>query len=222
MDWNSDWKSHPSFLQILQDIGGLPRALQYVLEECLGNVQEKAEHFFTNMNSAPFHVYFHNVAQKLDSIYNIESFVTNNKKIAEKILHHCITDLEISLDDNLGGPFTLEELEQNKHIILRKSNGLYIIEMPFFFIYIYNSYLRLVKGDLEGPFHITSKFDWHQWEVFNAHYEVFWNNLLLRYKNPQPDNNPECEMNIDQKNPVIVTLGELYRGAHGSETCMFF
>src|SRR5207244_3367082 len=85
-------------------------------------------------------------------------------------------------------------------LILRNPGpNTYFIEMPFYFIYIYNIWLNTIPVTIHKMF-----MAWDTWEKFVANYEVFQNNILVEL----------------EKYKGVISLKEFYRGAIGKDSVL--
>lgn len=195
------WKLCKPLLQLLDDTGGLPRALQYLFAVCFNY---GGEQLFHSLETQSFNKIFYSTLDRLEGAYNIIKRVKENRRLALELLHHCIDAIPVELDDCLdpnAPKDTIANLERDAHIILsrHKDTPKYIINMPFFFLYTYNYTLGIVPPPLERAFQVDHTMYWQEWELFVAHYEAFRNNLLIRRGFQQ------------------LPLEELYRGAYGKK-----
>ncbi|GBC05179.1 hypothetical protein RclHR1_06080008 [Rhizophagus clarus] len=199
------WMLCRPFLQLLEDTGGLPRALQYVFEVCF-EIEVDRKKFFNDIHNQHFNIIFNNVKHRLQMRYNIYETIEKNKKLALELLYHSIDAIpvlrETCLDPN-DEVCTIKNLERDAHIILSScddtSSG-FTIKMPFFFICLYNDKLKIMDFNLEETFRVQNAMHWQDWELFVAYYEAFRTNLLIKRGNR------------------TVRLGELYRGVYGTES----
>ncbi|GBC06268.1 hypothetical protein RclHR1_06720004 [Rhizophagus clarus] len=183
------WKLCSKFLHIIQDTGGLPRVLQYMLTLCFEELNTEGE-FFRKISEQDFGNISRLTANKLQSLYGIYNTIRASNKIAWELLYHCVMEKLVAPGDCLdpnNKTDTIENLETETHVILKESKkpGHYYIEMPFLFVVLYNDILRIVPIKQD-------------WEIFVAFYEAFINNMLF-----------------EREEKSEVTLEELYRGAHG-------
>ena len=193
------WKYCRQMLQLLRDTGGLPRALQRLFIECFGDYGKHGRKFFEKLENKEldFVDYFIKVKDSLNKQYGIKDYVENNEKVAMKLMYYCIEGIAIApdkcLDDN-NPDLTIRSLERDKHIILSSAgcNG-FLINMPFYFICLYNDVLCIIKPTL------VRKFYDEQWEVFVAYHEAFRTNLAIRM------------------GKTTMTLRELYPNAYESD-----
>jgi hypothetical protein len=131
------WMLCRPFLQLLEDTGGLPRAIQYVFEVCFEAAGKK---FFDNLHNQHFNTIFYNVKHCLQARYNIYETIEKNKKLALELLYHSIDAITVHRKtclDPSDQRYTIENLERDAHIILSPCNDTpseFTIKMPFFFI----------------------------------------------------------------------------------------
>ncbi|PKK62363.1 hypothetical protein RhiirC2_759666 [Rhizophagus irregularis] len=198
------WKYCRQMLQLLRDTGGLPRALQRLFIVCFGADGKQGREFFEKLEKKDikFVDYFIKVKDSLDKQYGIKDYVENNRNVAMKLIYFCIEGIAIDpnkcLDDN-NPALTIRSLERDKHIILsfvEQSAGcnLFLINMPFYFICLYNDVLCIVKPILVHLFY-DERMYWEEWEVFVAYHEAFRTNLAIKM------------------GKTIMTLRELYPNA---------
>jgi hypothetical protein len=133
----------------------------------------------------------------------LEGFLTKleNRETALEILFHAIRGAPTTRNKFIG-KVSVERMEQDGHIFVEPGEGLdrhnLYIRMPFLFIYIYNSYLRVLPPGMETLFNHEAKITWQTWESFNAVFEVFNNNFLV------------------EKGNSLNTIGNIYHRADGS------
>ncbi|GBC48487.2 hypothetical protein GLOIN_2v1656427 [Rhizophagus irregularis DAOM 181602=DAOM 197198] len=201
------WMLCQPFLQLLEDTGGLPRALQYVLDECF-KIEGGEKEFFEKIYKQHFNTIFYNVKHHLQERYNIYKTIENNEKLALELLYHSIDAIPVSYNtclDPSKQDYTIEKLERDSHIILNPCDHYsfeFTIKMPFFFICLYNDKLKIVDRELEEVFPVQNEMYWQSWEIFVANYDAFRTNLLIK------------------RGKKSARLGELYRGAHGTQTTL--
>ncbi|KAF9318936.1 hypothetical protein BG006_003073 [Podila minutissima] len=200
------WMPKMAFFHLLTATGGLPRALQLLLEEFFGRRQEKCNTFKDTvenigMNADPI---FMNVARKLDDFYSITAFADNHKELVRALIRLCIFQQPSSrtlAPSDIFPELTLDVLERDAHTILEESevHGKVLVRIPFFFLHLYNSTLDEVRNHLRSAF-------LHDWmedreraiiERFIAEYEVLRTNILI---------------GVGRE---TATLGEIYQGALG-------
>jgi hypothetical protein len=161
------WMLCQPFLQLLEDTGGLPRALQYIFDECFkSNVEIESNGFFDNIYNQNFNTIFGNVKRRLQERYNMYRTIETNKKLALELLYHSIDAIPVSREkclDPSDQNSTIENLERDTHIILNPcdvTSFKFAIKMPFFFICIYNDELKVVNGKLEEVFQVQNQQSW--------------------------------------------------------------
>src|SRR5581483_6881054 len=128
------WKLCSPFIQIIQDTGGLPRALQHMLIICLQGLNAKGE-FFSKISEQDFENISRLTADKLECLYGIYNTIKENKHLARELLYHCVMGKLVTPEECLDPndkTRTIENLETNTHIILKESNqhDHFYIEMP--------------------------------------------------------------------------------------------
>ena len=193
-----EWKIHLPFLQLLGDMGGLPRAISYLLDECFGKGYSGGLEFFQRISSLSFYQYFISVTKSVKSKYGLEGFILEHKAAAIEVLGHAIRATSITRDGVLGN-VSVEEMELKGHLFLHKVETNYYFRMPFLFIFIYNQYLKIIPSELaDVAFNPDNKMTWQGWESFNAIFQVFLNNLLFY-----------------EKGKIDFTLGDFYYKADG-------
>ncbi|RGB21675.1 hypothetical protein C1646_777539 [Rhizophagus diaphanus] len=180
------WKYCRQMLQLLRDTGGLPRALQRLFIVCFGVDGERGRKFFEKLEKKDlnFADYFIKVKDSLDKQYGIKDYVVNNEKVAMKLMYYCIEGIAIAprecLDDN-NPDLTIRSLERDKHIILSSAEqsaryNLFLINMPFYFICLYNDVLCIVSPTLIRKLYDNRMY----WKEFLAYHEAFRTNLAIR------------------------------------------
>ncbi|RGB30818.1 hypothetical protein C1646_764835 [Rhizophagus diaphanus] len=159
------WKYCRQMLQLLRDTGGLPHALHRLFIVCFGV----------------------DVKDSLDKQYGITDYVVNNEKVAMKLIYYCIEGIAIASNECLeddNPDLTIRSLERDKHIILssvKQSDGRdkFLINMPFYFICLYNDVLCIVSPTLIRKLN-DNRMYWEKWEEFVAYHEAFRTNLAIR------------------------------------------
>jgi len=195
-----EWKMQLPFLQLLGDMGGLPRAISYLLEECFGKNFSRGQDFFQTICSKSFYPIFIRIADSITKKYGLEGFVLKNKAAALQVLNHAIRNISVTRDVVLGN-VVIEQMEQDGHIFLHRVGTDYYFRMPFLFIFIYDQYLHIIPRELaEVAFNHDNKVMWQDWESFNAIFQVFMNNFL-----------------IYEKGKIDLSLGEFYYKADGHD-----
>ncbi|PKK64648.1 hypothetical protein RhiirC2_787204, partial [Rhizophagus irregularis] len=167
------WKYCRQMLQLLRDTGGLPRALQRLFIVCFGADGRQGREFFKKLErkEVDFVDYFIKVKDTLDKQYGIKYYVKNNRNVATKLMYFCIEGIPIDpngcLDEN-NPALTIRSLESDKHIIIssvkvEQSDELFFINMPFYFICLYNDILSIVNPTLVRKFY-DERMYWKEWE----------------------------------------------------------
>ncbi|CAB4395442.1 unnamed protein product [Rhizophagus irregularis] len=195
-DTNYWWTLDRSFIKFLDDARGLPRAIEYILDEIL------KEDLFKKHTWNPTG-FFIKIATRLDLSYNITTFVKEHKDLALALLKNCLKSDSIERTDKVlkddVNSLTYGELERDKHIILEDVDGKLFIAMPVYFIHLYNTTLDLADVILsEALISNQRSMEWQHWETFVAHFEMFKVNLLASGK-------------------TTAKLNEIYPGAFGNE-----
>ncbi|KAF9371256.1 hypothetical protein BGX21_005209 [Mortierella sp. AD011] len=182
-DGHFKWTLCRHFLQLLEDTGGLPRAMELLFNECF-NVR-KPEYFFKNINNINFEAIFANIKAGLQTRYKLYNIAQEKRLLILSLLQYSISGKPVTRatvlipDDNKS---YIENLECDNDIFLDPvidSTTEFIIRMPFFFLCNYNDILRVVNIKLEDAFKLDRELHWQDWENFVAHFEVFRNNLLI-------------------------------------------
>jgi hypothetical protein len=195
-----EWKMHLPFLQLLGDMGGLPRAISYLLEECFGKDYSRGPEFFQKISSLSFYPIFTSIAKSVKEKYGLEGFILNHKAAALEVLGHAIRGVSVTRDRVLGNT-SVEEMEYKGHIFLQQVETNYYFRMPFLFVFIYNQHLRIIPNELaQVAFNQDNKVTWQSWESFNALFQVFLNNFLLY-----------------EKGKINLTLADFYHKADGHD-----
>jgi hypothetical protein len=201
--FNADnkWKLNLPFLILLTDMGGLPRAIQCLLEECFGKDFSKGKEFFEKLSGPseiPLYEIFNVVANSIKVKYGIPDFIKNNQEAALEVLNYSLRNVLVEREQVLGN-LTISSMEQSGYIFLHEAYpGELYFRMPFIFLDIYNQYFRIIPPDelYEAPFNHNSEMSW---EKFNALFQVFMINLFCK------------------KEKNYTTLGEFYNGAEGHD-----
>ena len=195
-----EWKMCLPFLQLLGDMGGLPRAISYLLEECFGGNFSQGQDFFQTISSKSFFPIFTRIADSITKKYGLEGLILKNKAAALQVLNHAIRNISVTRDVVLGN-VVIEQMEQDGHIFLHQVGTDYYFRMPFIFIFIYNQHLHFIPRELaEVAFNHDNKVTWQDWESFNALFQIFMNNFLLY-----------------EKAKINLTLGDFFYKADGNE-----
>ncbi|KAI8345625.1 hypothetical protein B0O80DRAFT_472404 [Mortierella sp. GBAus27b] len=197
------WMLCRQFLQLLEDTGGLPRALQYLFEQCF-SVGSK-ETFFRNITTQDFNTIHAGTKLELSKRYKIRDAIDKNEQLARRLLHYSISGIPVQRADNMdpgNTNVTVESLERDTHIILVPNGSAFVIKMPLFFISIYNDRLHILDRKLGEQLSVQHDMCWQEWELFVACHEALRNNLLI-------------DLGRD-----TVKLSEVYPGAYGTSTTL--
>ncbi|KAF9537361.1 hypothetical protein EC957_008401 [Mortierella hygrophila] len=202
-----EWMPKMAFFHLLSATGGLPRALQLLLEEFFGRQLEKCATFpdtLLNIDMTADRI-FSRVASNLDSCYYISTFVQTHQELVPALVRLCIfqqsSPRTLAPSDRFP-ELTLEVLERRTHVILEdinEPNGKVLVRIPFFFLHLYNIASIEVRNRLGSAFFYEWMEDW-KWRSFEhilAEYEALRTNLLI----------------ADGRE--AATLGEIYQGAVG-------
>ncbi|KAF9343227.1 hypothetical protein BGX34_007062, partial [Mortierella sp. NVP85] len=197
------WMLCRQFLQLLEDTGGLPRALQYLFGQCFRAASKGT--FFRDITKHDFNAIYASTKHELDKRYKIRDAIDENKQLALRLLHYSINGIPVQRLDKMDPDdpkVTVESLERDTHIILVPHESAFVIKMPLFFISIYNDRLHILNRKLGEQLLVQHDMYWQEWELFVAYYEAFRNNLLI-------------DLGRDK-----VKLSEVYPGAYGSSTTL--
>ncbi|KAF9377280.1 hypothetical protein BGX21_003222 [Mortierella sp. AD011] len=205
---HSQWMSKKAFLYLLSVTGGLPRALQLLLEELFGRRLEKRATFSEKLHDIDMNTerIFDKVAANLDTYYSITSFAETHQELVRALVRLYI--LQKPSPRNLAPcddfpTLTLDVLERDTHTILEDSKeipGKVLVRIPFFFLHLYNTAIEEIRNRLGSAF----LHDWVQdreWGFFEhmiAEYEALRTNLLI------------------DGGRNTATLGDIYQGAIGN------
>ncbi|KAG0212656.1 hypothetical protein BGX28_005852 [Mortierella sp. GBA30] len=203
----SRWMPTMAFFHLLSATGGLPRALQLLLEEFFGRELEKCNAFVDRVGDINMNIdqTFSIVANRLDSHYAITTFAQKHKELVHALVRLCILQRpseRTHAPSNKSRQLTLDVLERDTHMILevsKESPGKVLVRIPCFFLHLYNT----VTGDIRDRLGSAFLKDWeqdHEWRFFEriiAEYERLRTCLLI---------GGGCEE---------TTLGEIYQGALG-------
>lgn len=195
------WWLHLPFLQLLSDLGGLPRPVSYFLEHCFGPGpdHQKGKAFFDNLLQAECFPIFNDITRSVQDAYGIESFIAKNQQAATQVLRHSLCALPVRLDTILSN-VVVEKMELDGHVFLERiEEGWLLFKMPVLFICIYNRFLSIIPRALMQPFSQDTTFYWQSWEKFNAFFEAFVTNTHVSLGTSD------------------MELGSLIWGAYGSD-----
>ncbi|KAG0012961.1 hypothetical protein BGZ81_001292 [Podila clonocystis] len=202
-----EWMPKMAFFRLLSATGGLPRALQLVLEELFGARQEKFRTFPDTVDDIGMNAdrIFMKIAHNLDNYYSITTFAETHKELARALVRLCIfqqlSSRTLAPSDRFP-ELTLDVLERDTHTILEESDeahGKVLVRIPFFFLHIYNATIGEVRNRLGSAFlhDWVGDREWGFFERFIAEYEVLHTNLLIG------------------EGHKAATLGDIYQGVLG-------
>lgn len=183
------WMPKMAFFHLLSATGGLPRALQLLLEELFGRQQEKCNTFKDTVENIGMNAdrIFMKVANNLDICYSISAFANTHKELVHALVRLWIfrqpsprTHVPSDLFPNLN----LDVLERDAHMILEDSDDAHrnvLVRIPFFFLHIYNKTIDKVWNRVRSAFlhDWVEDREWAFLEHLIAEYEVVRTNLLI-------------------------------------------
>ncbi|KAF9967355.1 hypothetical protein BGZ73_000572 [Actinomortierella ambigua] len=199
------WMPKREFFHLLAASGGLPRALQFVLEELFGSQLERYGTFGRTVSEIDKDVdrIFDKVATRLDTAYSITNFAGAHKELVHALVRLCILEKpspRTLAPSNKFPALTLVALERDSHTILEDSPGdKVLVRIPHFFLHIYNTVIDEVRNYLGVAF-VHNWEEGHEWKFFEhiiAEYEALRTKLLIE---------GGCN---------VATLGSIYKGAVG-------
>ncbi|KAG0208983.1 hypothetical protein B0O80DRAFT_496941 [Mortierella sp. GBAus27b] len=184
-----EWMPEMAFFRLLSATGGLPRALQLLLEDVFGYGQEKCSTFRALVDDISLNAdqIFRRVANKLDNYYSITAFAQEHKELVRALVRLCIFQqpcLRSHAPSDHFPKLTLDALERHTHTILEeseKAHGRVLVRIPFFFLNIYNSAITEIQSLLFSAF-LKDWEQFHGWRFFEtiiAEYEVFRTGLII-------------------------------------------
>ncbi|CAG8470501.1 11311_t:CDS:2 [Paraglomus occultum] len=143
-------------LLLLSDTGGLPRAIQYLLDEFFGTYFQSIKEFCQTLSLADYkNDIFPQVATRLNTQYHVKNFAYHNQKLVSQLIYQCINSTPFDRREwpSSNPSRTYEDLEQETHVILVNHNAFngdtrVKIEILFFFIYLYNKVTQQINGTL--------------------------------------------------------------------------
>lgn len=154
-------------------MGGLPRAVSYLLFECFGEDFSRGLEFFDKLSkgTVSFHDIFGRICTSISKKYGVEGFVIGNRLATLEVLEHAIRSQPVTRD-MLMDTITLEEMELHGHVFLEQVDPSFsVIHMPFLFLFLYNRHLNIIPLQLaDVAFNHNNKVNWQDWESFNALY----------------------------------------------------
>ncbi|CAB5364583.1 unnamed protein product [Rhizophagus irregularis] len=194
--------------QLLLDTGGLPRALEYLFTEFFGQGFTSVREFFEELETKTPSRIYSEIVYKLDDAYNISTYASDHKKLIYEIVYRNIMEIESKMSDELqDGRFIikLEHLERDRHLILRKLEVTrkVLIDIPYFFMYIYVDELGIFSNKLDRAFLPDSDWSWEDFEIFIADFiasKIRMIHVLEKTKS--------------------LKLGDFFHGAQGSDVTL--
>ncbi|CAB5104331.1 unnamed protein product [Rhizophagus irregularis] len=194
--------------QLLLDTGGLPRALEYLFTEFFGQGFTSVKEFFEELETKTPSRIYSKIVYKLDDAYNISTYASDHKKLIYEIVYRNIMEIESKMSDELqDGRFIikLEHLERDRHLILRKLEVTrkVLIDIPYFFMYIYVDELGIFSNKLDRAFLPDSDWSWEDFEIFIADFiasKIRMIHVLEKTKS--------------------LKLGDFFHGAQGSDVTL--
>ncbi|RUS16922.1 hypothetical protein BC937DRAFT_90638 [Endogone sp. FLAS-F59071] len=184
--------------RLVSSTGGLPRALQYLLEVFTGSLEMHGD-----LSSSVEADYFTSTAKNLDKSYSISTFATENKELVNQLIYrflYAIPCLRNYAPLPTAPTLTLEVLQRDTHTILEQIPGdrRVLVKIPNFFLYLYFE----AFGHLTEPMKRYCLKSWdseefQSFERFVADFKMFRMNLLV-------------DVGISN-----TTVGDFYHGARG-------
>ncbi|UZO07645.1 uncharacterized protein OCT59_027924 [Rhizophagus irregularis] len=186
------WKLCAPLLQLLIDTGGLPRALEKLFDVCFKTIGGNGKKFFEDLEYDYDNI-FSIVKNDLEKMYDIYRKVDDEMELYMNLLYHCVEGIPVeenkrldnkkdNKEDNKGT--TVKDLQTDGHFALSSYDGrdLFLIEMPFLFVCIYNDKLKIVDVELmKKAFSVNNNYMyWQEWELFVAHHISFRVNLAIK------------------------------------------
>ncbi|KAK3817757.1 MAG: hypothetical protein J3Q66DRAFT_190071 [Benniella sp.] len=181
----SDWMPKLGIFRLLSATGGLPRALQILLENLFGRTLDECQAFAGRVNDFDNNAdqTFTTVAHRLDEHYRVRDFAETHRDIAHELMRLCILETPSLRTQLLSNRFTLDALERDTHTILEDSKeyGKVLVRIPYFFLYLYNTVTQDVGSLLSSAFlkNWEQLQGWRFFETLIAEYEVFRTNLII-------------------------------------------
>ncbi|UZO15350.1 uncharacterized protein OCT59_006777 [Rhizophagus irregularis] len=172
--------------------GGLPRALEKLLDVCFKTIGGNGKKFFEDLEYDYDNI-FSIVKNDLEKMYDIYRKVDDEMELYMNLLYHCVEGIPVeenkrldnkkdNKEDNKGT--TVKDLQTDGHFALSSYDGrdLFLIEMPFLFVCIYNDKLKIVDVELmKKAFSVNNNYMyWQEWELFVAHHISFRVNLAIK------------------------------------------
>ncbi|KAI1290658.1 hypothetical protein EDD11_009120 [Mortierella claussenii] len=205
----NQWMPKKALLHLLSATGGLPRALQLLLESFFGKQANDNTKFIEWLSDidANTDIIFNKVADRLNDFYRITEFAEKNKEVVCALVRLCLLQEPAQRGFRpceQHSNVTLELLECDAHTILEDSgdnDGKVLVRIPFFFLHLYNKGVNHVQSRLRKIFLRDWVEDrgWDFYESIIAEYEALRTELLIA------------------GGRTTITLGDLYKGALGRQ-----
>ncbi|KAF9403998.1 hypothetical protein BGZ76_007141, partial [Entomortierella beljakovae] len=115
-----EWTLCQHFLQLLEDTGGLPRAMELLFQECF-KVSQGEKAFFRNIDKWNFEAIFANIKVGLLNRYKLYDTASMNKPRILALLQHSISGKPVMRTAVLvpgDKESSIESLEHDSYIIL--------------------------------------------------------------------------------------------------------
>ena len=86
------WMCNQHFVRLLDDTGGLPRAVQFLLEACFSVYPNRRELFakLPSLDAGFVGAVFNDILHRLDDKYAIKTFVQHHRLLALELLRCCL------------------------------------------------------------------------------------------------------------------------------------
>ncbi|CAG8626796.1 7624_t:CDS:2 [Paraglomus brasilianum] len=198
------WVPHFWLLELLSDTGGLPRALQYFLEELFGVGLQRKEDFLNNLQK--LHTkkhYFNKLVLMLDGRYALESFAEKNQALICELIRRCICQISSRRSETVphSDPLrTFDDLESELHMILEDQDDCdkkVLVQIPFLFLHSYNKAILEGNKSLQHGFVQNWYGEYKAFEEFCVEYTAYCTNIFV-----------DCGF-------VEMNLGEFFCDAYG-------
>jgi hypothetical protein len=160
---------------MMADVGGHPRAFEFLLDECLTEFEHHKKDVATLLASNDScDTIWSNIHKRIWAMYPFENL---NMEVLEKCMADAFLEREVSLDDK-----NVEQLYRSSLITLLPTNSdtLYKISVPLIWFYVFQSKLRFstVMKNIK-PF-LSPKVEYHQqFEKFVVDFNLLMNNLRV-------------------------------------------
>ncbi|CAG8541511.1 970_t:CDS:2 [Funneliformis mosseae] len=121
-DSSNDWKLKLWIHQLLSDTGGLPRALEYLLEHFFGVNYDRIQWFLDEIDKHNPNNFFNGIAFDLDKRYAVTTFAEERRSLTWALIHYCIGSIPVMKTDIPSQEYpgeTFEVLERDRHLVLK-------------------------------------------------------------------------------------------------------